>query len=548
MQYNYAVSPNEVCIMKHSSGSDRHAVRLFSITAVLFFLFILYIAFFEGADLRQIRSFPDCVEVKEYSVQEHPDRGAREYTWALGEITPGEECLNIYLVHHTARVYLDDTLVYDLAVGQGNRVCATVGSCWCCIPLFPEDSGKTVGVVVEPLFAEVSHRVPLFYLGSQYALLQNLLSQEFPELLLSVVCILLGLFISAFYLFLSLTGRRFHSDMIFLGEFSLLIGIWRITDLRTISFLFTESTTLLNYATIGALGLCVIPLLLMFARGFGGAFRKPALWLSMVASCLALVILLCQVVGIAEFRQTLILIHGMSLLTLGTIVGTALINCKRGKNALQQQTLWYVVMLATGTLLDFLRFCINGNSAGMLFTAAAFIIFVLIQFVRSVMETSAIAYMDPQTGLINKFRWDEEIQRQLSSQCPIGVMMLDLNRLKYVNDTQGHEVGDRMIFSFTNILRNTLPPNSVICRWGGDEFTVMIADTTREQMERHLANLHKAGEEYNRQGQIPAIYFAAGFALSTEHPGLSGAELLSKADEAMYQEKRAWYAEHPTTE
>ena len=155
--------------------------------------------------------------------------------------------------------------------------------------------------------------------------------------------------------------------------------------------------------------------------------------------------------------------------------------------------------------------------------------------------------MDSQPSLFNKFRWDEEIQRQLSSQLPIGVMMLDLNRLKYVNDTQGHEVGDRMIFSFTNMLRNTLPPNSVICRWGGDEFTVMITDATREQMERHLANLHKAGEEYNRQGQLPAIYFAAGFAVSTEHPGLSGAELLSKADEAMYQEKRAWYAEHPTT-
>ena len=51
---------------------------------------------------------------------------------------------------------------------------------------------------------------------------------------------------------------------------------------------------------------------------------------------------------------------------------------------------------------------------------------------------------------------------------------------------------------------------------------------------------------YNALGKDgPAIYFAAGFALSSEHPGLSRPELLKEADEAMYRDKRTWYAQHP---
>ena len=102
-----------------------------------------------------------------------------------------------------------------------------------------------------------------------------------------------------------------------------------------------------------------------------------------------------------------------------------------------------------------------------------------------------------------------------------------------------------MIFNFSNILRNILPPDSVICRWGGDEFTVLITDATRERMEQSIQDLHTAADGYNRFGRGPAIYFAAGFALSSDYPNLSRAELLSKADEAMYRDKRTWYAQHP---
>lgn len=124
--------------------------------------------------------------------------------------------------------------------------------------------------------------------------------------------------------------------------------------------------------------------------------------------------------------------------------------------------------------------------------------------------------------------------------------MLDLNGLKYVNNTYGHEAGDRMIFDFANILRNTLPPGAVICRWGGDEFTAMLMDSSPEAMERYVDQLNQATQRYNDAGKPPFLYFAAGWALASEFPELRRDELLAQADQRMYQEKRRWYAKHST--
>lgn len=537
-------------IMKHPSKLDKRAKILFGITSALFLLFFLYVGIFERVSVYQARPSLGCRQVTEYSVEQYasassPTGNTKVFTWTLGQVSAGEECLNVYLVHHTARIYLDDELVYSVSPGAGSRVCGSVGSNWCCIPLYPEDSGKTAGVVAEPAFSVSAGRNPEFYLGSRYEVLCSLLSRDLVELVLSMVCILLGFFIAATSLCLRFAGKAFPSDMFFLGDFSMLIGIWRITDMRTSTFFFSRHTVLLGYVTIGALCLCVIPLLLMLSRRFGGVFSRPALWLSILASCTALVILACQVFGIAEFRQTLPLCHVILMITLAAVLCASAINYLRGRSVQQRQSLWYVGLLGAGVLLDFTRFYNSGSSSGIVFTIAAFFLYTLIQFTRSVLETSTLAYTDPQTGLFNKFRWDTLMAREFASGKGVGMMMLDLNRLKYTNDTLGHDVGDQMIFNFSNILRNTLPPNSAICRWGGDEFTVLITEATREEMEQYIRELRDAVDGYNRLGRGPAIYFAAGFALSSEHPGLTGPDLLKKADEAMYRDKHTWYAQHP---
>lgn len=199
------------------------------------------------------------------------------------------------------------------------------------------------------------------------------------------------------------------------------------------------------------------------------------------------------------------------------------------------------MILVCGGILDLMFYYLNGNSAGLVFTLFGVLVYTLLLFVIDIFYTSKMAYTDARTGLFNKARWDALMNNHALFEKPVGMMMLDLNRLKYINDTMGHEAGDKMILNFANILRNNIPASNTICRWGGDEFTVLILNANQEIMEQYMRGIREAVNAYNDSGEIPELYYAAGYVLSTEFPGLLPQKLLEKADERMYIDKQNWY-------
>ena len=162
-------------------------------------------------------------------------------------------------------------------------------------------------------------------------------------------------------------------------------------------------------------------------------------------------------------------------------------------------------------------------------------------FVKNILNINKKAYVDVKTKLFNRARFDDYINNKIPEGEPIGVMMLDLNGLKHINDTYGHKVGDRVIVKFSELLRKTFGKGEFVCRWGGDEFAVIVRNADREKLEGYYGALHKAAEDYNGSGATPKIYFACGYVLSAEYPEVSRSELLTKADARMYNDKQAWY-------
>ena len=96
-----------------------------------------------------------------------------------------------------------------------------------------------------------------------------------------------------------------------------------------------------------------------------------------------------------------------------------------------------------------------------------------LRLARSNNELSEKAYVDLATGLPNKNRCEEIISSHLRITIPTAMFMLDLNDLKVVNDTLGHDMGDLMIMNFARILRQTVPSKYFVGRFGGDEFIVI---------------------------------------------------------------------------
>ena len=93
-----------------------------------------------------------------------------------------------------------------------------------------------------------------------------------------------------------------------------------------------------------------------------------------------------------------------------------------------------------------------------------------------------LCFHDKLTGLYNRAYFEEELERLNNSRLlPISVIMGDVNNLKVINDTFGHQHGDQLLIKIADILRSTFRKSDVISRFGGDEFSIILPNTSYEK-------------------------------------------------------------------
>ena len=523
------------------------SVILFAFVTALYLLFFLYVNHYESIDIFQGRESRSYEAVETYTLEQIADdtapAGVRNiYRWTQQIQTKNDTCLTILTVHQSVQVYFGDELVYSMEPSDDNRIAGSPGTYWNTIPIYPSDDGIQITVIVTPLFSSVIDYGAQFWCGSQFSTLFGQLSKEIPQMLTAAMCMVLGVFIILVQLYFFFTINTQAWDMFFLGSFAILLGLWRLTYGYTISLLLPDSPMALGYINIGALFLISIPMA-MFSGGFVKNSKLPLL-MSCASSIVILVVLLLQVLGIMELREMLTMSHIMLVATLCVIF----VAMWQQRKAQKQRKIWKhpFALIGIGIVLDLISFNLSETSSDVMFTLLAFILYALIVFIGHATNISRSAYTDSRTGLANRLRWNELMRDDVQIPEPFGILLLDLNGLKRVNDNLGHEAGDRMIFHFANILRNTLPGSSIICRWGGDEFSVLLTGISRSQLDGHIQELVCATEEYNTANSDLPIHFAIGATLSVEHPGISRTELFQLADEEMYRNKQLWYSQKQT--
>ena len=119
----------------------------------------------------------------------------------------------------------------------------------------------------------------------------------------------------------------------------------------------------------------------------------------------------------------------------------------------------------------------------------------------------------------------------------VGIMMFDLNNLKKINDTYGHEQGDVFIQTFASYLTRILTEDSFLARFGGDEFVIVQNHATWSQLEQMNIQLQTMLDAYNQTADHP-ISYAVGYDISCKNHYYLIMDLLQIADQKMYQDKR----------
>jgi diguanylate cyclase (GGDEF)-like protein len=153
----------------------------------------------------------------------------------------------------------------------------------------------------------------------------------------------------------------------------------------------------------------------------------------------------------------------------------------------------------------------------------------------------ASALADPLTGLPNRTLFTERIRHTLAiarrTRAPFAIVVLDLDRFKFVNDTLGHAVGDRVIVEVGKRLRATVRDSDTVARVGGDEF-VLLLQGGEEAARGITARIIEAMKEPMRHQDQPIdIGVSMGMAVYPEH-GTDDVALMRHADSAMYRAKR----------
>jgi len=156
---------------------------------------------------------------------------------------------------------------------------------------------------------------------------------------------------------------------------------------------------------------------------------------------------------------------------------------------------------------------------------------------------AALATTDQLTELLNRRGFDllanQAIQEARRNPSPLCALLLDLDNFKDLNDNHGHLAGDEVLRGFANKLRDNLRQSDIICRWGGEEFILLLKDTSPEQARLLAEKVRQQTEHSNFSYKGASLQVTTSIGLAELHPDDSLSELLARADRALYRAKQS---------
>ena len=155
-------------------------------------------------------------------------------------------------------------------------------------------------------------------------------------------------------------------------------------------------------------------------------------------------------------------------------------------------------------------------------------------------QTEALTRTDELTGLANRrgFQLHMEQRRRQDLLAGRGLLLIDCDRFKSVNDEHGHLVGDRVLQGVANILRSVAGPGDLACRLGGDEFCLLVKAETRDEVMRYAEFVVGTAHGLMQMPQVPPLICNLSLGACQVDPRREWNDWYARADAALYRAKR----------
>jgi diguanylate cyclase (GGDEF)-like protein len=150
-------------------------------------------------------------------------------------------------------------------------------------------------------------------------------------------------------------------------------------------------------------------------------------------------------------------------------------------------------------------------------------------------ELEASSYLDPLTNIYNRRKFFLECESLAAGSYPLAFCLIDIDNFKSLNDTYGHHVGDLVLVAFGKLLQSTFRSSDIFCRYGGEEFAVILGNCTLENAQEVMSKLRERTHQFSltlTDGQNVRFTTSCGIAQVRDIRLLPAA--IKQADEALY--------------
>ena len=467
------------------------------------------------------------------------------------------------LVYRSKDVYtkllIDNELLYETDVPQSDLYNRSPGNLWNEVTIKSQYSEALAELQIFMVYDTDAITVDSTMWGDKADIVLGLFGRKVLGISVSVLMLAIGIVLIVLDFLPSYRRAKSNHGMVWLGIYSILMGLWSLIETNVMQFLVTDARILQlidNMVMIAD----NMPLLIYLDCEYGIFKNRFMRILGYADVTYVLVSVIAQISGVSDMHHLLpgsILALMVFSIALFIWVIYKLVGMWKDKSPIAGCAL----QLSGICALWLFGFCesFRLSNADQMdraeFIRIGMLIFVICFSISSQIETykiienglkydiiSNLAYSDGLTGLGNRTAYLEQLEQYASGEeeiSQLGIVFLDVNNLKKVNDSQGHEKGDELITIAARIIADSFGCFGKAYRIGGDEFCVlMTGDSLQEHYEkartdfRVLIDKANKAKWYTYERQI-----ANGFAICSDISKKNIDETIMTADEAMYADK-----------
>lgn len=476
-------------------------------------------------------------EVREINEQ------TKEYIFEF-DSTQELRCLCFVSDLEQVHVYQNKKLIYKIDEGK-TLIGKTPGKAF----HFVEIPSENCKIIVVSYSRYKNDSSLTFTIGNRNFVIRETLIQSLPFVLVYFIIFLEGV-ILFFYWVIVRKELANNKVGLYLSLLLIVSGLWFIRGSDFVSILIRD------YVAVYFMGYILflqIPFLLFAFLVY--YWQSPCkAWIKntyCIVSCLNMAIcILLHISGVKEFRETVSITHILLVLSFAyAFYGMYDYWKKHGIDYKVILTCIPLPVAVIATLNDYLGFY---KHTGGSYKIGGIVILLFLIFISTVTfyelslqlregQKNAIykklAITDLLTGLSNRNAYETWESEHRQSFDNVSIILCDLNNLKYYNDNYGHEVGDRYIIAASKILSQSIEDNGVCYRIGGDEFIIILKDTTSEIIREILYKIESMQQEFNRSSGSLIMEIACGYATAEQNDHYV-TDIVKRADAAMYAHKK----------